>query len=183
MPKPPLPERLEDAVLAERLAAKHHDRRKYIDLVHNLRVHRVHAAGAEPPSVLVTGDEAHHLTHVLRLSAGDDVAVFDGQGHEWLGRITSAVRSGVTIDLEHERTPVAEPSVHLTLAVAVLKGTQLDDVVRDATMLGASAIVPFVSAHVAVLRASLEEPLDGPLAPRRERLRQAVRPGRRAGDR
>ena len=52
--------------------------------------------------------------------------------------------------LGDERPPVAEPPVHLTLGVAVLKGTQLDDVIRDATMLGASAIVPFVSAHVAV---------------------------------
>jgi 16S rRNA (uracil1498-N3)-methyltransferase len=40
--------------------------------------------------------------------------------------------------------------VHLTLGIGVLKGTQLDDVIRDATMLGASAIVPVVSAHVAV---------------------------------
>jgi 16S rRNA (uracil1498-N3)-methyltransferase len=98
----------------------------------------------------VTGAEVHHITRVLRLSAGDDVVVFDGQGREWLGRIASATRSSVTIDLERERTPVAEPSVQLTLGVAVLKGTQFDDVVRDATMLGASAIVPFVSAHVAV---------------------------------
>ena len=64
---------LEQPVLAERLAAKDHDRRKYIDLVHNLRVHRVHAPGARPPSVVVTGDAFHHVTHVLRLSAGDDV--------------------------------------------------------------------------------------------------------------
>jgi len=100
--------------------------------------------------VLVSGTEVHHLTRVLRLSAGDDVVVFDGQGHEWLGRIASATRSGVAIDLQDERTAVAEPPVHLTLGVAVLKGTQLDEVVRDATMLGASRIVPFVSAHVAV---------------------------------
>ena len=98
----------------------------------------------------MTGTEVHHLTRVLRLSVGDNVVVFDGQGHEWLGRIASATRSSVTIDLQDERRTVAEPPVHLTLGVAVLKGTQLDDVVRDATMLGASRIVPFVSAHVAV---------------------------------
>ena len=143
-------ERLEDAILAERLAAKHHDRGKYIDLVHNLRVHRIHAPGARPPSVVVTGDAFHHVTHVLRLSAGDDVVVFDGQGREWLGRITAAERTAVQIALGDERPPAAEPPVHLTLGVAVLKGTQLDDVIRDATMLGASAIVPFVSEHVAV---------------------------------
>jgi 16S rRNA (uracil1498-N3)-methyltransferase len=113
-------------------------------------MYRVHAPDAQPPSVVVTGDEVQHLTRVLRLSAGDDVVVFDGRGHEWLGRIAAADRVAVTIVLGDARAPVAEPPVHVTLAVAVLKGTQLDEVIRDATMLGASAIVPFVSAHVAV---------------------------------
>jgi 16S rRNA (uracil1498-N3)-methyltransferase len=132
------------------LPAKNHDRRKYIDLVHNLRMHRVHVPGARPPEVIVTGHEAHHITRVLRLSAGDEVAVFDGQGREWLGRIRSIARASVAIDLVNEQVAVLEPSVHVTLGVAVLKGALLDDVVRDATMLGASAIVPFVSSHVAV---------------------------------
>jgi 16S rRNA (uracil1498-N3)-methyltransferase len=132
------------------LAAKNHDRRKYIDLVHNLRMYRVHVPGARPPTARVTGGEVAHLARVLRLSAGDEVVVFDGLGREWLGRIAAVSRASVAIDLVKERVAVAEPSVHLTLGVAVLKGAQLDDVVRDATMLGASAIVPFVSAHVAV---------------------------------
>jgi 16S rRNA (uracil1498-N3)-methyltransferase len=113
-------------------------------------MHRVHVPAARPPSVLVTGSEAHHITHVLRLSTGDEVAVFDGDGREWSGRIRSSSRSNVAIDLGEPRTAVAEPPAHVTVAVAILKGTQLDDVVRDATMLGAAAIVPFVSAHVAV---------------------------------
>lgn len=113
-------------------------------------MHRVYVPGARPPSVVVTGGDAHHMTRVLRLSAGDGVAVFDGQGREWSGRLGSTARSGVTIDLTGERTPAAEPPVHLTLGIAVLKGPQLDHVVREATALGASAIAPFVSTHVAV---------------------------------
>jgi 16S rRNA (uracil1498-N3)-methyltransferase len=113
-------------------------------------MHRVHVPGARPPSARVTGGEVVHLTRVLRLSAGDEVVVFDGLGREWLARIAVVSRSSVAIDLVTERAAVAEPSVHLTLGVAVLKGAQLDDVVRDATMLGASAIIPFVSARVAV---------------------------------
>jgi 16S rRNA (uracil1498-N3)-methyltransferase len=38
--------------------------------------------------------------------------------------------------------------VHLTLAVGLLKGAQMDHVVREATALGVSAIVPVASAHV-----------------------------------
>jgi 16S rRNA (uracil1498-N3)-methyltransferase len=131
------------------LAAKNHDRRKYIDLVHNLRMRRVHVPGACPPSVVVVGGDVHHLTHVLRLSRGDQVVVFDGGGREWLGRIETASKSGVTIALVAERAVATEPSIHVTLGVGVLKA-ELDQVVRDATALGVSAIVPFVSARVAV---------------------------------
>ena len=113
-------------------------------------MHRVHVPGAGPPDVTVTGNEARHIARVLRLSAGDHVVVFDGRGHEWLGRITSTARTTVAIELRSQRVPVAEPKIEVTLGVAVLKGSQFDDVVRDATMLGVVEIVPFVSAHVAL---------------------------------
>lgn len=95
-------------------------------------------------------DEAHHLTHVLRLGAGADVAVFDGRGREWRGRVSSAGRRTVTIDLADAVTPASEPRVRVTLGMALLKGDQMDAVVRDATALGAAAIAPIVSAHVTV---------------------------------
>jgi 16S rRNA (uracil1498-N3)-methyltransferase len=41
--------------------------------------------------------------------------------------------------------PVAESGVALTLAQAVLKGDKMDDVIRDAVMLGVSAIQPIVT--------------------------------------
>jgi 16S rRNA (uracil1498-N3)-methyltransferase len=41
--------------------------------------------------------------------------------------------------------PAAESTVSLTLAQAVLKGDKMDDVVRDAVMLGAAAIQPIVT--------------------------------------
>ena len=41
--------------------------------------------------------------------------------------------------------PAAEPTVSLTLAQAVLKGDKMDDVVRDAVMLGVAAIQPIVT--------------------------------------
>jgi 16S rRNA (uracil1498-N3)-methyltransferase len=45
---------------------------------------------------------------------------------------------------------VLEPAVHVVLAIGLLKGDQMDAVVRDATMLGVAAIEPLITAHVAV---------------------------------
>jgi 16S rRNA (uracil1498-N3)-methyltransferase len=100
--------------------------------------------------VTLPADEAHHLTRVLRLGVNDVVAVFDGRGGEWLARIASAGRGGVTVELGAPVAPAVEPRVRVTLAVGLLKGDQMDDVIRDATMMGVDAIVPMQSAHVTV---------------------------------
>jgi 16S rRNA (uracil1498-N3)-methyltransferase len=95
-------------------------------------------------------DEAHHLTHVMRLRDGDEIRVFDGRGSEWRGRVERAGRRGAQVRLLDRVTPAAEPRVALTLAQAVLKGDKMDAVVRDATMLGVSAIQPLVSRRTIV---------------------------------
>src|SRR5262245_11987308 len=111
---------------------------------------RVHAP--VPPaatSIELPEDDAHHLRHVLRLATGADVRVFDGAGHEWAGRVVLA-RSKVVVEGLKPVAPVAEPRVRLTLCVGLLKGDQMDTVVRDATAMGVSSIVPVITAHVAL---------------------------------
>src|SRR3954454_2732416 len=92
-------------------------------------------------------DEAHHLTRVLRLGEGDEVAVFDGRGHEFRARVAAAVRDRVQIELLEKVDPVPEARVPLTLVQAVLKADKMDAVVRDATMMGVAAIEPIVTAR------------------------------------
>lgn len=120
-------------------------------------MHRFFAPAMDPgdDAVDLPRDEAEHLTRVLRLGAGDTVAVFDGRGHERLARIVSAVRSRAHVQLLARIDPAAEPAVALTLVQAVLKGEQMDDVVRDAVMLGASAIQPIVTVRSEVTVAAL----------------------------
>jgi 16S rRNA (uracil1498-N3)-methyltransferase len=95
----------------------------------------------------LTGGEAHHLARVLRLGVGDVVIVFDGRGREYSARIDQIGAGTVGLVLEKAIAPVPERSVPITLAQAVLKGGSMDDVVRDATMMGVVAIIPLVTAH------------------------------------
>jgi 16S rRNA (uracil1498-N3)-methyltransferase len=96
-------------------------------------------------------DEAHHVTRVLRLPSGAPVRLFDGKGREWSGRLdTGAKRGESSVLVEGETKPVPEPEVAVTLAIGVLKGDQMDAVVRDATALGVVAIAPMETAHVTV---------------------------------
>jgi 16S rRNA (uracil1498-N3)-methyltransferase len=100
-------------------------------------------------------DEAEHLTRVLRLGTGDTVTVFDGRGRECLARIVSAARTSARVQILSRVEPAAEPSVHLTLVQAVLKGDAMDDIVRDAVMLGVTAIQPIVTKRSEVTVAAL----------------------------
>lgn len=107
------------------------------------------SAGLE--RVGLPADEAHHVTRVLRLATGAAVRIFDGRGREWNGHLeTGAKRGESSVIVEGDATPVPEPKVAVTLAIGVLKGDQMDGVVRDATALGVSAIVPMETAHVTV---------------------------------
>jgi 16S rRNA (uracil1498-N3)-methyltransferase len=109
--------------------------------------HRFFAPALDPgdEAVALPRDEAEHLTRVLRLGVGDTVSVFDGRGHEFLGRVASASRRDAQVHLLSRLDPAPESPVALTLVQAVLKGEKMDDVVRDAVMLGVTAIQPMVS--------------------------------------
>jgi len=110
-------------------------------------VHRFFAPAldAGDETVVLPRDEADHLRRVLRLGVGDSVAVFDGRGHEFHARVASIVRRDIRLQLLSRIEPPPEPAVALSLVQAVLKGDKMDDVVRDAVMLGIAAIQPVVT--------------------------------------
>ena len=61
------------------------------------------------------------------------------------------------LTLLEAREPVPEPCVAVTLGQAVLKGDKMDDVVRDAVMLGVADVLPVVSARSETTLAALRK--------------------------
>ena len=120
-------------------------------------MHRFFAPSFDPgdETVALPRDEAEHLTRVLRIGVGDMVSVFDGRGHEFLARVVSGAHRDVRVQLLSRIEPARESSVSITLAQAVLKGERMDDVVRDAVMLGVSAIQPLVTTRTETTVAAL----------------------------
>jgi 16S rRNA (uracil1498-N3)-methyltransferase len=116
------------------------------------------ALGSAGDEVSLPAGESHHLARVLRLRAGDTVAVFDGSGREFVAEVVRADRAHATVTLRDEIRPAREPDVPFALVQALLKGTAMDEVVRDATMLGASSLEPVLSSHVTVRGAVASSP-------------------------
>ena len=97
----------------------------------------------------LTGDEAKHLSQVLRIRAGDEVAVFEGKGRRALATVTEVSRDRVKLELGPANSiPVLEPEV--ILALAIPKGKKMDLVVQKSVELGVSAIQPLVTRNTVV---------------------------------
>jgi 16S rRNA (uracil1498-N3)-methyltransferase len=108
-------------------------------------------------TVLLPADEALHLIRVLRLKAGDNVRVFNGRGGEFEAVVRNINGRTVAVQLEEGREAARETSVAITLAPSALKADKMDRVVRDAVMMGVTAIQPIVTTRSEVSLAALEQ--------------------------
>ena len=61
-------------------------------------------------TVTPTQDQARYLTTVMRLSAGDELLLFNGRDGEWRARVDSVGKRGCTLAVE-ARTRLAEDGV------------------------------------------------------------------------
>lgn len=98
--------------------------------------------------------QARQLSAVLRLRAGDPVAVFDGAGREWTARLTLVTPRRATGRLLEEEPGEAPPRLRLTLAQVVPRGAAMDLIVAKATELGVARIVPLEAARSVRRRAA-----------------------------
>jgi 16S rRNA (uracil1498-N3)-methyltransferase len=98
--------------------------------------------------------QAHYLTHVLRLMAGDRVLVFNGRDGEWSASLEGGgKRTSLAVDA---RTRQQTTAADLHYLFAPLKATRLDYMVQKAVEMGASRLVPVLTRHGQVARVNLD---------------------------
>ena len=115
-------------------------------------MHRVKVSALARVMPLSIG-ESQHL-RVLRLGVGTQVRVFDGQGAEASATLIRlddpASGGGALLELGEAVENDRETPQPITLAIALLKGDKLSDVVRAATELGVSIIQLLQTRHADV---------------------------------
>src|SRR5688572_14025361 len=105
---------------------------------------RFYSPMLSPGTVRLSESESRHSACARRLSVGDTVVLFDGQGHEAIGQIASAARKDVEVTVE-QITERPRPKPALTLAVALPKGPRQDFLIEKLTELGIQALQPIVT--------------------------------------
>lgn len=98
----------------------------------------------------ITGDDAHHLMHVMRAKEGQEVIVVDAENQ--VARMAmSAFREGaVTLTLQERLAADTESPIALVLAQCLLKADKMDLVVQKAVELGAVGVIPVRSQNCVV---------------------------------
>ena len=88
----------------------------------------------------ILGDEARHLSQVLRVERGQRFEISDNRS-VWLAEIELARKEQIVFRAL-ERVPAEEPPVAVHVYVALIKFDHLETVFEKATELGAASITP-----------------------------------------
>jgi len=101
-------------------------------------------------SIELTGSASHYVTRVLRLSKGDSIILFNGDGRNYSGEICEVQRQRVLINLVGRQIATNESALNITLVQAISRGERMDLSLQKATELGVVCIQPVLSSRVGV---------------------------------
>ena len=97
----------------------------------------------EEGRVSIRGRQVHQLRDVLRLKAGDHIAVLDDTGKEYDVRLDAVDRGRVSGMVIGTRW-IPQPRARITLYQALLKAGRFEFVIQKCTELGVAAFVPVI---------------------------------------
>jgi 16S rRNA (uracil1498-N3)-methyltransferase len=93
----------------------------------------------------VEGEHYNYLANVLRLKAGANLTLFNGMGGEYTARLASLSRKSALIEVGEHLRIERDSSLDIVLCQGIAKGEKMDWIVRKATELGVSAIMPVLA--------------------------------------
>ncbi len=111
-----------------------------------VRIHTDQLLAIDAVITLEAGPAAH-VARVLRLRPGNELCLFNGDGHDYPARIESVERRRVRLRVLDCLAVDNESPLAVTLIQAVSKGERMDWVMQKAVELGVARVVPVLSEH------------------------------------
>jgi 16S rRNA (uracil1498-N3)-methyltransferase len=93
----------------------------------------------------ISGEDAKHLTRVLRVEVGQRYEISDNHS-VYLAEIETARKEQVTFRTL-EKLPVVEPPLRMILCAAIIKFDHFEWMIEKATELGVAEIVPMITVR------------------------------------
>lgn len=95
-----------------------------------------------PGPMSITGPEAHHIAHVLRLKPGEEITLFNGDGCEYPARLDLVRKSHLEVSVLQVRSISREAPRAITIACPLPKGDRAAFLIEKLTELGVSRFIP-----------------------------------------
>ena len=115
----------------------------------------VEAALETGADFILDPSQAHYLSHVMRLEAGDGIFLFNGRDGEWSGVVGNPGKKKCSVTVENQVLAQAdEPGPWL--AFAPVKKARTDFIIEKATELGASRLCPVFTRNTNSARVNFE---------------------------
>jgi 16S rRNA (uracil1498-N3)-methyltransferase len=96
-----------------------------------------------PSTLQIEGQDARHISKVLRLNTKDHIKVTDGNGNDFLAEIQSLTHNLVTIEILEQIKSKTESEIRITLCTGMLKDKKMDMIIKHVTQLGITKWIPF----------------------------------------
>ncbi len=96
-----------------------------------------------PSTHQIKGQDARHISKVLRLTKKDQMTATDGHGNDFLVEIQSLTHDTVTIDILEQIKSKTESELNITLCTGMLKDKKMDMIIKHVTQLGITTWAPF----------------------------------------
>jgi 16S rRNA (uracil1498-N3)-methyltransferase len=91
-----------------------------------------------------------HVVNVLRLKPDSELVLFNGDGHDYIGRLLDTSKKHATVQIEACQKIDRESTLHTHLALGIAKGERMDYAMQKAVELGVSRLTPLLSERCVV---------------------------------
>ena len=95
-------------------------------------------------------DAARYLSSVLRMTSGQMLNLFNGDGGEYVAEVVSLSKNQVTVSIKESLPNDRESLLKIHLVIGISRGERMDWVIQKATELGVHTITPIFTERTEV---------------------------------
>lgn len=95
-------------------------------------------------------DGAAHIGKVLRMGSGEQISLFNGDGHDYLAEIVDAAKKSVTVKVLSCEANPSESPLNLHLGQVISRGDRMEFTIQKSVELGVNTITPLFSDRCGV---------------------------------
>ncbi|MEA4848549.1 MAG: 16S rRNA (uracil(1498)-N(3))-methyltransferase [Clostridiaceae bacterium] len=100
--------------------------------------------------IILSGEDARHISKVLRLQTGDKIVLCDGEGTDYIAAVESMDKDTIRAFVLDKEASKGEPGIDVVLYQGIPKSTKMDVIIQKCTEMGIKRIVPVSTVRTVV---------------------------------